>query len=315
VGSAQPVAGAYDGCVAVANPQVEFGDLLRHWRRVRGKSQLDLAMDALTTPRYVSFVETGRSQPSRQMVVRLARALDVPLRERNGLLLAAGYAPLYRAGTLDGPELDRVRAALTSMLAKHEPFPAVVMDRGWNVLQANDGAQRLFGELLAPEPLPTPANVLDLMIEPGPVRDAVVNWDSVVPELLERCRREAVGGVLDPTTSERLEGFRSRHAIAELIERAAGTTSSVPVIDITFAFGASRLSFFSVVSIIGTPADITAQELRVEAFYPSDAATHDAWTGRSDQSPSSAAKTFASSAPPASRVMTRRTSSRSSASR
>jgi transcriptional regulator with XRE-family HTH domain len=300
--------------VAVANAQVEFGDLLRHWRRVRGKSQLDLAMDALTTPRHVSFVETGRSQPSRQMVVRLARALDVPLRERNGLLLAAGYAPLYRAGTLDGPELDRVRAALTSMLAKHEPFPAVVMDRGWNVLQANDGAQRLFGELLAPEPLPTPANVLDLMIEPGPVRDAVVNWDSVVPELLERCRREAVGGVLDPTTSERLEGFRSRHAVAELIERAAGTTSSVPVIDITFAFGASRLSFFSVVSIIGTPADITAQELRVEAFYPNDAATHEAWTSLV-QSPSSAAKTSASSAPPASRVMTRRTSSRSSASR
>jgi transcriptional regulator with XRE-family HTH domain len=263
--------------VAVAEARIDFGDLLRHWRRIRGKSQLDLAMDALTTPRYVSFVETGRSQPSRQMVVRLARALDVPLRERNGLLLAAGYAPLYGAGTLEGPELDKVHAALASMLSKHEPFPAIVMDRAWNVLRANNGAQRLFGGLLAPQPLPTPANVLDLMIEPGPVRDAVVNWHSVVPALLERCRREAVGGVFDPATSERLEAFRSRPDVAELIEGAAGSTSSAPVIDVEFAFGTSRLSFFSLVSTIGTPADITAQELRVEAFFPTDAATSEAW--------------------------------------
>lgn len=126
--------------MAVAEANVEFGDYLRHWRRVRGKTQLDLAADAGTTPRYVSFVETGRSQPSRRMVVRLARALDVPLRERNGLLLAAGYAPLYGAGSLEDADLERVRAALGSMLSKHEPFPAIVMDRAWNVMQANDGA-------------------------------------------------------------------------------------------------------------------------------------------------------------------------------
>ena len=261
-----------------AQAHVELGDLLRHWRRVRRKSQLDLAGDARTTPRYVSFVETGRSQPSRQMVIRLARALDVPLRERNGLLLAAGYAPLYEAGRLEGPDLDRVRVALGSMLSKHEPFPAVVMDRAWNVLQANDGAQRLFGGLLAPEPLPEQANVLDLMIQPGAVRDAVLNWDAVVPELLERCRREAVGGVVDPATAERLEAFRSRPDVARLIDQAVAAKSTVPVIDVAFAFGSGRLSFFSVVSTIGTPIDVTAQELRVEAFFPSDAATHQTWT-------------------------------------
>jgi transcriptional regulator with XRE-family HTH domain len=265
--------------VATATAHVEFGDLLRHWRRVRGKSQLDLAADALTTPRYVSFVETGRSQPSRQMIVRLARALDVPLRERNDLLLAAGYAPLYAAGTLDGPELDRVRAALWSMLSQHEPFPAVVMDRAWNVLQANDGAQRLFGELLAPDPLPEPANVLDLMIEPGAVRDAVLDWECVVPELLDRCRREAVGSILDAATAQRLERLRSRPDVARLIDRAPVASPGVPVIDIGFAFGAERLRFFSVVSTIGTPIDITAQELRLEAFFPSDARTREAWTG------------------------------------
>src|SRR5262252_4636514 len=107
------------------------GELLRHWRAVRRISQLDLASNAGTTPRYVSFVETGRAQPSRQMVVRLARALDVPLRERNALLLAAGFAPLYAVEPLGAPQLARVDAALTALLDQHEPFPAVVMDRGW----------------------------------------------------------------------------------------------------------------------------------------------------------------------------------------
>src|SRR4051795_11023203 len=137
--------------MAAVETTAGIGELLRHWRSVRGKSQLALAGDASTTARYVSFVETGRAQPSRRMVVRLARALDVPLRERNALLLAAGYAPLYTAGKLDGPELERVRDATTAMLAQHEPFPAVVMDRAWNVLQANGGAQRLFGALCAPD--------------------------------------------------------------------------------------------------------------------------------------------------------------------
>jgi transcriptional regulator with XRE-family HTH domain len=264
--------------MAVAGAQVELGDLLRYWRRVRGKSQLDLAIDAMTTPRYVSFVETGRSQPSREMVVRLAVALDVPLRERNGLLLAAGYAPLYSVGSLEAPELERIRAALDSMLAQHEPFPAVVMDRAWNVLQANGGAQRLFGELYAPAPMPEPANVLDLMIEPGPVRAAVLNWDSVVPALLERCRREAVAGILDAATAERIERLRSRPDVAPLLNHAAATPSTAPVIDVAFTFGGDELSFFSVVSTVGTPIDITAQEVRLEAFFPSDEPTRAAWT-------------------------------------
>jgi hypothetical protein len=133
-------------------------------------------------------------------------------------------------------------------------------------MQANDGAQRLFGELLAPESLPEPANVLDLMIQPGPVRDAVLNWDAVVPELLDRCRREAIGRVIDPATAERLEGFRSRPDVAGLVDEAVAAKSTLPVIDVDFAFGSDRLSFFSVVSTIGTPIDITTQELPVEAF-------------------------------------------------
>jgi transcriptional regulator with XRE-family HTH domain len=263
--------------VSAVEQSAGIGELLRHWRRLRGKSQLDLAGEARTTPRYVSFVETGRAQASRQMVVRLAAALDVPLRERNALLLAAGYAPLYSAGPLDSPEFERVQGALNSMLAQHEPFPAVVMDRAWNVLHANTGASRLFGGLLAPRPMPDPANVLRLMIEPGPVRNAVSNWDAVAPSLLERARREAVGGVLDGETRTLLDELCLRAEVAALLHDQQAVFASVPVIDVCFEFGGVALSFFSVVSTIGTPTDITAQELRLEAFFPSDETTRRKW--------------------------------------
>jgi transcriptional regulator with XRE-family HTH domain len=263
--------------MSAAEVKVGLGDLLRYWRRERGKSQLELALDAMTTPRYVSFVETGRSQPSRRMVVRLARALDIPLRERNGLLLAAGYAPLYAASALGAPEFERVQLALAAMLAQHEPFPAVVMDRAWNVLQANRGAQRLFGGLCAPDPMPEPANVLELMIEPGPVRNAVLNWATVVPALLERARREAVGGVLDDATAARIERLHSRPDVGAALAEAEAAPSTAPVLDIRFALQSNELNFFSVVSTIGTPIDVTAQELRLEAFFASDEATRAAW--------------------------------------
>ena len=257
--------------------KAEFGDLLRHWRAVRRISQLDLASTAETTPRYVSFVETGRSRPSREMVLRLALALDVPLRERNGMLLAAGFAPAYPMAPLGSDQLDRVDVALTSMLAQHEPFPAVVMDRGWTVLRANGGAARLFGSLYAPEPLPEPANVLRMMVEPGPVRRAVRNWDAVVPGLLERARREAVGGVFDQATARLVQELRERPDVAGLLSGQPPATPSVPVLDVQFTVEGVAVEFFSVVSTIGTPVDVTAQELRVEAFFPTDAASRAAW--------------------------------------
>jgi transcriptional regulator with XRE-family HTH domain len=257
----------------------ELGDVLRYWRRVRSKSQLDLASEARTTPRYVSFVETGRAQPSRDMVLRLAGALDIPLRERNGLLLAAGYAPAYPHRSLEAPELERVSAALTAMLDHHEPYPAVVMDRRWDLLRANDGATRLFGSLLGSTPMPEPANVLRLIIEPGPVRDGVDNWREVVPALLERARREAVGGVLDVATAELVAELRALPEVAALLREPAPVVP-VPVIDLRFRVGDDTLRFFSVVSTIGTPIDVTAQELRVEAFFPVDDATRLRWAAR-----------------------------------
>jgi transcriptional regulator with XRE-family HTH domain len=254
----------------------DLGGLLRHWRRIRRMSQLDLSIEAQTTARYVSFVETGRASPSREMVIRLATALDVPYRERNALLVAAGYAPRYAELPLDSTALRHVNAALTTMITHHEPFPAVVMDRGWNVLRANAGAQRLFGGLSHPEPMPEPANVLRLMIGPGPVRESVLNWESVVTTLLARVRREAVGGILDAVTAAMLDDLMSRPEVAAI---QGGEPPVEPVLDVQFRFGGHRLAFFSLLTTVGTPVDLTSQELRVEEFFPHDDATREIWTG------------------------------------
>ena len=240
-------------------------------------SQLDLSAAAATTPRYMSFVETGRSQPSREMVLRLAVALDVPLRDRNGMLVAAGFAPIYPEHDLDHPAIERVMAALDRVLEQHDPFPAVVLDRRWDVVRVNTGAARLFGDLCAPDPVPDPANVLSLMLEPGPVRSAVENWNEVAPALLERARREAVGGVMDLDTAEFVQRLRTGPDAAVVAAAPRSIAPLVPVIDVHFAYGDSTLRWFSVVSTIGTPVDITAQELRLEAFFPSDDETATRW--------------------------------------
>ncbi len=262
---------------AAAGAGATFGDLVRYWRRVRTMSQLDLAAAAMTTSRYMSFLETGRSKPSREMVLRLADALEVPLRDRNGLLLAAGFAPLYPHRELDDPSLTRVTLALDRMLDQHEPFPAVVMDRGWNLLRANGGAQRLFGLMWAPAPVPDTANVLRLILEPGPVRSHVANWEEVAPALLERARREAVGGVLDLATAELVQELRARPDVKALTVAPRSIAPSSPVVDVHFRLDGTNLRFFSVVSTIGTPIDVTAQELRVEAFFPADDQTTGRW--------------------------------------
>ncbi len=258
-------------------PTATFGDTVRYWRRVRSMSQLDLSAAAATTPRHMSFLETGRSQPSREMVLRLATAMEVPLRDRNGLLLAAGYAPVYSERGLGDPAMDRVADAVDRILGQHEPFPAVLIDRGWDLLRANAGAQRLFGTLFAPAPLPERANVLRLVLGPGPVRDAIANWDELAPALLERARREAVGGVLDVATAELVRELQQRPEVAALLVAPATITPMAPVIDVQFDLGGPPLRFFSVVSTIGTPVDVTAQELRVEAFFPADDVTASSW--------------------------------------
>jgi transcriptional regulator with XRE-family HTH domain len=241
------------------------GDLLRQWRRQRRLSQLALALEAATTPRYVSFVESGRSQPSRAMVLRLARVLDVPLRERNRLLLAAGYAPLYPEAGLESEAAAAVREALARMLAAHEPYPAVVMDRRWNIVRTNAAAEAFFGWLLDGREVEKPPNVIRLMLDPGALRPFVRNWDAVADGLAQRIHREAVGGVPDPELLALLEypGV-PRHDVG---------ATPLPVVPVDFAKDGRSLSYFSTVTTLGTPQDAMLQEIRLESFFPADEAT------------------------------------------
>jgi transcriptional regulator with XRE-family HTH domain len=249
------------------------GELLRHWRGVRRVSQLALALDAGTTPRHVSFIETGRSQPSRAMVLRLARVLDVPIRERNQILLAAGYAPLYPESGLAADEAEQVRAALDRMLAAHEPYPAVVMDRHWDLLDANRPAQELFSWLLGDRD--EPANVIRLFFDPQGLRPHVDNWEAAAEALIQRVHREAVGGVPDARTLALLDEALAQPGVPAAWRVPDFGRPLLPVVPVRFRRrGRGRvLSYFSTVTTLGTPQDAMLQEIRVESFHPADAAT------------------------------------------
>jgi len=245
-----------------------FGLLLKEWRRVRRKSQLTLALEGEVSPRHLSFVESGRSVPSRDMVQTLAEALDVPLRDRNALLVAAGYAPLYAERALESVDLIQVRRALTRLLEHQEPYPAVVLDPQWNVLETNRAAPRLFSHFVDLAALPEPLNLLRSIFDPAGLRPWIANWDVVAQTLAHRVFREAVGGVPDPRVLSLLDELRAYPG-----SPAPGlptTAEDLPFHPVQFRKGSLSLSFFSMVTTVGAPHDITAQELRIETFFPSD---------------------------------------------
>jgi transcriptional regulator with XRE-family HTH domain len=239
-------------------------------------SQLALAHEASVSPRHVCFLETGRAKPSREMVLLLADALHVPLRERNGLLLAAGFAPIFRESSLDDPALEPVRLAIDAILAQQEPFPAVVMNRRWDILATNGPARRFFGWLLDVRDDAAPTNVLRLMFDPRWIRPYVENWESVAETLVRRVHREAVGGILDEGVAGILKEILSYPGVPARWRMPDLMTPLVPVIPLRFAKDERAFNFFSTVTIIGTPQDVTLQELRIECFFPADAATAEA---------------------------------------
>jgi len=270
-GIAARPAGSYARAVSVAVSPV--GELLRHWRGVRRLSQMGLALEAATTARYVSFIESGRSQPSREMVLRLARVLDLPLRERNRLLLAAGYAPVYRELGLSADEAAAVRAALERLLAAHEPFPAVVMDRHWDVVSTNDAAAALFGWLLGERDDVGPANVIRLMFDPAGLRPHVRNWEAAAEALVQRVHREAVGGIPDPRTLALLDEALAYPGVPDEWLAPDFGRLGLPVVPVEFEKDGLALAYFSTVTTFGTAQDAVLQELRVESFCPADERT------------------------------------------
>jgi transcriptional regulator with XRE-family HTH domain len=245
-----------------------IGRLLQGWRQARHLSQLALATQAEISSRHLCFIETGRANPSRDMVLLLAGVLDVPLRERNALLLAAGFAPLYQESRLDAPELAAVRRALDAILDQQEPFPAVVMNRSWDIVRTNGAAERFFGFLLDGRTIAEP-NVLRMMFDPRGVRPFVANWEAVAEALLGRVQREAIGGVHDEATRRLLAEIQGYPGVPAW-PAAHPPRSLIPVVPVSFRKGDRELHFFSTVTTLGTPQDVTVQEIRIECFFPAD---------------------------------------------
>jgi transcriptional regulator with XRE-family HTH domain len=244
-----------------------IGDHLREWRQRRHLSQLDLAGDAEISARHLSFVETGRSAPSRDMVLKLAERLDVPLRERNVLLVAAGFAPAFPQRSLDDPALKSARAAIDLVLRAHEPNPALAVDRHWNLVSANRMVMPLLegipAELLAP-----PLNVLRLSFHPRGLAARTVNLAEWCGHLLERLHRQCEQ-TADPELTKLYDELRTYPIPA----RSAPLPADTVAIPFRMRLGTDVLSFFSTTMIFGTPVDITLSELAVETFFPADEPT------------------------------------------
>jgi transcriptional regulator with XRE-family HTH domain len=254
--------------VPVKKPDASFAAGLRSWRRRRGWSQLELAGRAGISQRHLSFLEIGRASPSREMVARLAATLDLPLRQHNVLLIAAGFAPAWRETNLAAPELGRVRAALDHMLAQQEPFPAVVVDRRWNLLQANRGAVRLVGFLVGPLAPEVPVNLADALVGPNLLRPFLVNWAEVVRYFIRNIEADAAAdGTAE--TAALLDRLLAYDGVRPLLKTGAGAAAD-PVLPMIFRKRDVSLKLFTTIATLGTPQDVTLQELRIESFFPTD---------------------------------------------
>ena len=256
---------------ATAGP-TSFGDHLRTWRQQRHLSQLELADEADISTRHVSFMETGRTNPSRDMVLRLCERLAIPLRERNTLLVAAGYAPMYRERALDDPALAAARQAVELVLKGHEPCPAIALDRCWNVVAANRAAQALLAAHVSPELLAPPVNVFRLSLHPDGLASRIANLAQWRHHLFERLRQQ-IHATADPALlalqAELLE-YPAPEESPPLV--MAGEMLGV-VMPFCFESVHGMLSLISTTTIFGTPVDVTLQELAVESFFPADAFT------------------------------------------
>jgi transcriptional regulator with XRE-family HTH domain len=248
----------------------QVGVLLREWRASRGFSQLDLSLEVGVSARHLSCVESGKAQPSRDMVARLADAFAMPLRERNALLAAAGYAPQYPESKLETPSLARVRGAIGLILKHHEPYPAFVMNRYWDVLLQNSAADRLARHLVGGSPH---RNMLRHFFDPDDMRAVVVNWEEIARDLMRHVQDDVAANPSDTRLQALLEemlrypGVPARWQVREL------GAAPPPLLTTVFRKDDLELRFFSTITTFGTPHDVTVQELRIESTYPADDAT------------------------------------------
>ncbi len=261
--------------MTTSSPSTSFGVLLRVWRQRRRRSQLDLALDAEVSQRHLSFVESGRATPSREVVVRLAEQLDVPLRGRNALLLAAGYAPLYVERPLDDPAMRAAQQAVDLILRAHAPHPALAVDRHWHMIAANASVAPLLAGVADAALLAPPVNVLRLSLHPLGLAPHIANLPEWRAHLLERLRRQ-VEASADPVLASLLAELAAFNVPPVGSPVATGPMPHPPggiAVPLQLDTAQGRLSLISTTTVFGTPVEVTLSELAIEAFYPADDAT------------------------------------------
>jgi transcriptional regulator with XRE-family HTH domain len=257
----------------VTTTTATFGQELRRWRSLRRISQLDLAAVAEVSQRHLSFLETGRSKPSPEMVVHLGRALDLRLRDQNLLLAAAGFAPLFAERGLDDPELDQVRDVLTTLLAAHGHFPAYVVDRNWDLVLANPIALAVTALVEPPPPMEVATNVMRLSLHPDGLRPIIVNWERLATTLLHRLEREVTHSPNNHGLRALLDEVRTYPAMPSEPTRALLPEGQDLLVPVHVNVARLDLRFFTTITTIGAPFDITLEELRLETLLPADPET------------------------------------------
>ncbi|XGV97548.1 MAG: helix-turn-helix domain-containing protein [Leptolyngbya sp. BL-A-14] len=260
-----------------------FRLLLKQWRNQRGFSQLELAVTSQVSQRHISFLESGRAKPSREMVLQLAEVLEIPLRQQNLMLTAAGFAPIHAETDLSAPEMAAIRKALDFMLRQQEPYPAIVVDRYWNLLLPNNAATRLLTAFIPLEELQRhfyrdgKINLMRAMFHPQGFRPFVVNWEDFSGHLLQRLHREAIADGESEQSRALLDELMNDPGIAEAWHQTDRTAQNTMLLTVHLKREDLELQFFSTIATLGTPYDITLQELRIECLFPANEATEQNW--------------------------------------
>ncbi len=263
---------------SISNEEITFGNLLKYWRKQRNFSQLDLALASDVSQRHISFLESGRANPSQDMILQLATVLDIPLREQNIMLTTAGFAPIYSESDLSSPEFEPIRKALDFIMLSQTHSPVLIMDRYWNLIQSNPASQRLINWLINSEDLQNffydgKINLMRLMLHPQGLKPFVVNWKEIASHLIKRIYREAIANGNNEQTMQFYQEFLTYPDVPQLWKLSHSHTWQLPLLTVNFLKDGINLNFFSAIATLGTPHDIMLQELRIETLFPADEVT------------------------------------------
>ena len=264
---------------SISNQETTFGNLLKHHRKLRNFSQLDLALASDVSQRHISFLESGRANPSQEMILQLATVLDISLREQNVMLTTAGFAPIYSESDLSSPEFEPIRKALDYILLSQTHLPVLIMDRYWNLIQSNPVSQRLINWLINSDDLHNrfyidgKINLMRLMLHPQGLKPFVANWEETANHLIKRVYREAIADNNNEQPKQLYQEFMTYPDIPQSWKLSHAQTWQMPLLTVNFLKDGLNFNFFSAIATLGTPQDIMLQELRIETLFPADVIT------------------------------------------